>query len=307
METTISPDKTGQGIITILFSVLLMAFTDALVKLLSSDLTIWQIFFARALFAIPLMLLTLRLGRSRFALQSLHWVVLRSLLLILTWLAFYAALPVLSLSVAAVAVYTNPIITALLSALVIGEPVTKRQWGGVLLGFLGVVAILRPGSDAFSWITLLPLLAAACYSGAMVLTRHKCREETPITLAIGLQAAFFITGFIGTGVLALLHLSPETIEIFPFLLNDWQEMGGGGWGLMALLGTLSAIYFVGVARAYQIAAPSIIATFDYGYLVFAAVWGFVFFGEAPDRLTLCGMLLITCAGLLVAIRPAKAE
>lgn len=56
------------------------------------------------------------------------------------------------------------------------------------------------------------------------------------------------------------------------------------WGLMALLGALSAAYFLGVARAYQIAPPQIIATFDYGYLVSAALWGFVLFSEEPDLL-----------------------
>ena len=58
----------------------------------------------------------------------------------------------------------------------------------------------------------------------------------------------------------------------------------------------------GVARAYQIAAPSIIATFDYAYLISAAFWGFLFFAETPDLLTVGGMVLITAAGLLVAAR-----
>ena len=74
---------------------------------------------------------------------------------------------------------------------------------------------------------------------------------------------------------------------------------------MALIGALSAAYFVGVARAYQIAAPSIIATFDYAYLVSAALWGFVFFSEKPDAWTIGGMILITLAGLLVAAPSSK--
>ena len=72
-----------------------------------------------------------------------------------------------------------------------------------------------------------------------------------------------------------------------------------------LLGALSAAYLLGVARAYQIAPPQIIATFDYGYLVSAALWGFVFFSEKPDLLTVLGMILITLAGLLVAAPSAK--
>ena len=75
--------------------------------------------------------------------------------------------------------------------------------------------------------------------------------------------------------------------------------------LMALLGALMAIYAAAVAKAYQIAPPAIIGTFDYAYLISAAIWGFVFFSETPDALTLAGMALITAAGLLVAA-PARA-
>ncbi len=299
------PGRTAAGIGFILMSVPTMAFADAMVKLLSDELTVWQVFATRSLFAIPLLAALLHARAGGLKPRAGPWVVLRSGLLVLTWLAFYASLPVLDLSVAAVAVYTNPIITALLSAVMIGERVTARQWGGVLLGFLGVVAILRPGDEAFSWFTLLPLLAAACYALAMVLTRSKCRDETPLTLSLGLNIAFLLTGLLATGGLAGLDLDAATAAAFPFLLGGWTPMGLSDWGLMAFLGALLAAYSVGVARAYQIAAPSIIATFDYTYLVAAAIWGFVLFSEEPDLPTVCGMVLITGAGLLVAAPPAK--
>ncbi len=298
------PQQTALGIGIILASVLTMAFADAVVKLVSADITVWQVFVARSLVAVPILLVLLRASGSGLGLRAPRWTLLRSVLLVLTWLAFYAALPVLSLSVAAVAVYTNPIMIALLSAAVIGEPVTGRQWGGVLLGFLGVVAILKPGTDAFSWFTLLPMLGAAFYASAMVMTRSKCQDETPQMLAFLLHVSFLVTGLLATAVLAVLGLDSVTRSAFPFLFGDWAPMGAREWGLMALLGVLSAAYFVGVARAYQIAAPSIIATFDYAYLVSAALWGFVFFTERPDLLTVCGMVLITAAGLLVAA-PSK--
>lgn len=299
------PDRTVQGIVIILASVLTMAFADAVVKLVSADLTIWQVFAARSLVAIPIMIALALATGVGLKLHTPVWALFRSVLLVLTWLFFYAALPVLTLSVAAVAVYTNPIITALLSAALIGEPVTRREWGGVMLGFVGVIAILKPGTDAFSWFTLLPLMAAAFYSLAMVLTRRKCRQEAPLTLALTLHGAFLVTGLLVTVLLAMIGLDAETRSSFPFLFGDWTSMGSREWGLMALLSVLSAAYFVGVARAYQIAAPSIIATFDYAYLVSAAVWGFVFFAEKPGLLTICGMVSITVAGLLVAIPASK--
>ncbi|CAN0468535.1 unnamed protein product, partial [Discosporangium mesarthrocarpum] len=93
------PDRTAQGIAIILVSVLMMAFTDAVVKRVSADLTVWQVFFARSLFAIPILLVIFRITGVKFRLRTPKWTFLRSLLLILTWLAFYASLPVLSLSV----------------------------------------------------------------------------------------------------------------------------------------------------------------------------------------------------------------
>lgn len=228
MTRNVTSDRTALGIGIILASVLTMAFADAVVKLVSADLTIWQVFLLRSLVAVPVLVAILRLTGVSLRPAAPVWVIIRSVLLVLTWLGFYAALPVLSLSVAAVAVYTNPIMIALLSAALIGESVSARQWGGVLLGFFGVCAILRPGTNAFSWFTLLPLL-----------------------------------------------------------------------------GVLSAAYFVGVARAYQIAPPPVIATFDYAYLLSAALWGFVFFAEQPDLLTVAGMVLITAAGLLVTASSAR--
>lgn len=296
-------DRVALGIAIILASVVTMAFADALVKLVSADVTIWQVFAARALFAIPILLVLTRALGVPLGLQAPRWAVLRSLLLVACWLALYASFPVLSLSVAAVAVYTGPIMVALLAAFLLGERVTGRQWIGVLLGFLGVVAILRPGTEAFSWYTLLPLLAAALYAVSMVLTRSKCREEAPLALALALQVAFLVIGLAVMAGFALVDLEAETA--FPFVLGDWLPMGAREWGLMALLGLLSAAYFMGVARAYQIAPPSIVATFDYAYLISAAVWGFVFFAETPDRWTILGMASIAAAGLLVAVPASR--
>jgi len=228
------------------------------------------------------------------------WALLRSALLVLAWITFYASLPVIPLSAAAAAAYTGPIMIVLLSAVMLRDPVTPSQWGGVLLGFAGVMAIVRPGTDAFSWFTILPLFCAVFYALAMVLTRSKCRDEAPLALGLALHVCFVITGLMATAMLALAGLGSETKSAFPFLLGDWAPMGLREWGLMALLGVLAAAYFTGVARAYQIAPPSIIATFDYAYLVSAALWGYVFFAEKPGLLTIVGMILITLAGLLVA-------
>ena len=295
------PDRIAAGILIILASVAAMAFADAVVKLVSSNLTLWQVFVARSLFALPCLLGLAYLAKAKLGTDRTGWVLVRSGLLILTWLLYYASLPVLSLAVAAVAVYTNPIFTALLAALTLGERVTTRQWAGVLVGFAGVAVIVKPGTDAFSWFLFFPLLGAFFYSLAMIVTRSTCRDEDAIALALNLHGCFIATGLLATGFLLLLGLDGETKSAYPFLLDDWTPMDLADWSVMAALGVLSAVYFLGVARAYQIAPPHIIGTFDYGYLVSAAIWGGVLFGEMPDPYTLVGMMLITVAGLLVAV------
>jgi len=299
------PDQTALGIGIILASVLTMAFADAMVKFVSADMTIWQIFFARSLFGIPVLWGLALAGGVSLRLRVPFWTLFRSLLLLLCWLALYASYSFLTLSVAAVAVYTNPIITTLLSAALIGERVTGRQWVGVLLGFLGVLAIIKPGADTFSWAVILPLIAAVFYSLAMIVTRTKCRDEVPLTLALTLHGVFLVSGAMGAIVLAVIGLGADVTSAFPFLLSDWAPMGLWEWGVMALLGLLSAAYFMGVARAYQIAPPQIIGTFDYAYLVSAALWGYLLFSEVPDAWIVGGMILITLAGLLVSASASK--
>ena len=293
-------DRTTLGIALIVLSVLAMAFADALVKLASADMPVWQIFVARSVVAIAILAAIMRATKIAMRPLSLKWAYIRTGLLVLTWLAFYAALPMLQLSVAAVVVYTNPILIVLLSALLLGEPVTSRQWSGVIVGFAGVVTILRPGSDAFSVFMLLPLLAAAAYALAMVLTRGKCRDEEPLALGLAVHVSFLLAGSAAVALFQILDLDRSTVALYPFLLRGWTTLDLTQWGLVAVLGILSAAYFVGVAKAYQVAPPPIIATFDYGYLVGAVLWGFVLFAETPDPATVAGMVLITAAGLLVA-------
>jgi len=253
-----------QGIVLILASVTIMAFGDALAKLLSDSVSVWQIFLVRSLLALPLLAVFALFVRSSLHIESLGWVALRGFLLLVTWLVYYASYPVLDLTIAAVILYTNPILTVLLAALFLRERVSIRQWLGVFLGFLGVVLIIRPGSEGFTWFAILPLMAALLYSITMLLTRTKCQNESPLVMAFSFHIGFVIAGAAGIAALSLLSLPQTRVETFPFLLDTWGELGPRGWMLLALMSVLAALFVIGVARAYQITPPPIVATFDYG-------------------------------------------
>ena len=301
-------DNTLLGVCVIVGTVATMALTDAIIKYISSDFPLWQIFVVRSLVALTILIAMVLFGSRIDTIRplSMKWTLLRSVLLVLMYVAIYAAAPVLSLSVIAAALYTGPIFVALLSALIGGEPVGRRRWSAVALGFVGVLVILRPATDEFSVYVLIPVIAGLLYALAAVITRAKCRDEKPQTLAIMLNLAVLAAGLLATVAVAIAEPWIR-VGAYPFLLGQWIVMGAREWEVMALLGALIVIIGVGLAKAYQSAPPAIIATFDYSYLLFAAFWGFVFFSEIPDLATVIGMAIIVSAGFLAVGSVAGGE
>lgn len=295
-------DNIPLGVATIVGTVLALSLGDALIKALGGGvgISLWQIFIVRSLIAVPVLLgfAWVLFGAQRLAPLAFGWIAVRSLLLVVMWIAYYVSLPLLPLAVAAAANYTLPLFIVAFAALAGGEVVGRLQWIGVAIGFLGIVLVLRPGGDAFQWAALLPILAAILYAAAMVLTRLKCREEHPATLALGLNAAFVLCGS-----LAVLSGWMFDLQGSGFLTTTWSPLTGIAWLNLTILAGLILIASVGTAIAYQAAPASTVGTFDFAYVGFALIWGAVFFGERPDALALAGILLIVCAGVLAVRRP----
>lgn len=288
-------------------SVFVLAFSDAISKQLSSSLSIWQIFFVRSLFALPIMAVIFRVTGTAFRVQATKWVVLRSVFLVMTWICYYSSFTMLTLSVAATAIYMFPVMIALFSSFLTKEPATSRQWTGIVLGFVGVVIILKPGTDAFSWFTLLPLLGAVFLALAMLVTREKCQEESPLMISFSQLVGFFVAGLAGLVWFSIFPTEADLQSTSSFVFSGWRDMLLSHWGLMAFTAILAIGIFSGIGKAYQIAPPAIVAVFDYVYLLSAAIWGFVFFSEIPGFATVLGMATITVAGALVALPAAQSR
>jgi drug/metabolite transporter (DMT)-like permease len=294
-------DNVRLAVAVILATDFALSLGDAAIKQASTSFVLWQIFAIRSAIAIPILVAIIRLRFRTWPLlpRQPGWVVLRSLMLTLMWVAYYAALPHLALGIAAAAYYTLPIFITLFAALFIGDRVGPRGWIAVVLGFAGVLLILKPSAAGFNAYALLPIVSAVLYALAMILTRTRCREENPLILSLSLNVSFIAAGLLAT--LALQFIGPSDASN-AFLLGPWSAMGGQEWLVMALLVASIIIGSVGAAIAYQAGPPATVATFDFSYIGFASVWGIVLFAEAPSLVTIAGISLIVVAGIIAVRR-----
>jgi len=299
------PQNIARGITLIVATMFVVSIQDVIYKFFSSELSIWQIFALRGQLALPLLfaLAWVRgIGRDVLVDALRKWTLLRSFFMTLCFLAFYAAIPFLSLSTVGAANYMAPIFVTLLSAYVINEPVGLRGWIAVFAGFVGVIILLQPGTDAFSPWALLPVIGAVFYALSHILTRTKCLLVPLPTMALSLNIVMLSVGLIMSGIILIWQRSEALTRAYPYLLGGWSPVGTSDWLVLGLLAILTVVIGLGIAGAYQAASPSIVATFEYCYLVFVAMWDYLFFATSPNNATILGMLLIIGAGLMILRR-----
>ena len=294
-------DNVTLGVAVILVTDLALSLGDAAIKAFSADFVLWQIFVLRSVIAIPVVIAIIRLGYRGISLLPRRpgWVAARSLMLTAMWVAYWAALPHLELGIAAAVYYTLPIFITLFAALFIGDRIGPIGWGAVFLGFAGVLLILKPDASGFNVYALLPLASAILYALAMILTRTKCRDESPLVLSLSLNVTFIAVGLVATLLITGFGGDAEGPS---FLFGKWSPMGGQEWLAMALLAVAAIIGSIGAAIAYQVGPPATISTVDFAYLGFSALWGFLFFAEVLDAISIVGVGLIVVAGVLALRR-----
>lgn len=298
----VARDNLKLAIAAILVACFSLSLGDALIKQQSVSFVIWQIFVMRSVIAVPFLIYFVRITSCAVPIKPIQpgWTLLRSLILVLMWIFYFAALPHIELAIAAAAYYTLPIFITLFAALFLGEKITAKGWLAVLLGFSGTLLILQPRADDFNPYALLPLVSALCYAGAMILTRSKCQQEKPTVLSLWLNISFVGVGAFALLLLKLWNPGADLIAANPFLFGTWTPMWLDEWQVMAVLAIAIVIGSIGAAMAYQNGPSSIIATFDFAYVGFAAIWGFVLFAEVPGAQVSVGIILIVTAGAIAA-------
>jgi len=274
VQSADNKNHSRSAIVVIVFTVFALALGDAVIKGMSASLTLWQIFCLRSLVVVPVLLILLMRQEQKQGLMPIafSWTLLRSLMLTLMWVGYYAALPHISLAVAAASYYTLPIFITLFASLFLGERINAIGWSAVLLGFVGIVLVLQPRATDLNVYAVLPIASAILYA-------------------------------------IVLHLSStvDSGDSQSFLFGRWTDMHLQEWSTIGLLSIAILIGSIGAAFAYQNGRPSTIATFDFAYVAFAVMWGIFFFDEYPNAAASAGILFIVVAGFLSVMQSSKSD
>ena len=265
-------------------AVFLFTVMDAIAKQLTKEVgliqTIWVRYTGQALLVFLIVMPRLReVAKSQYPKLQL----LRSVVLMAATCLFFLSISKIGLAEATAIMDINPVLITLGAFLFLGEQIGPRRILGIIASMIGALIIIRPGTDVFTIYAVLPLIAAVCYTTYNLTTRFVGNRESPWTSL--LYSALF-----GAVVFSC---------IVPFF---WQPVSLFVAGLMILLsfcGTFSQLFLI---RALAIGEASLLAPFAYVGLIYATIWGLVFFGEFPDEWSIIGAIIIAISGFYVWYR-----
>lgn len=189
----------------LLAGVFVLAFQDALVKVVSSDTSYWQFQTLRSLgnMSIAVVLAFVGGGLALLRPRKTGAVYLRATFLTTTMFCFFGGAPFLDIAQMAAGLYTYPIFLTLLAAPVLGEKVGRWRLGAVALGATGALAVLDPWTLDFQWLQMLPMAAGFFYACNILTLRRACRNESPLALAFAVAVTMLASGVLGILVLGL--------------------------------------------------------------------------------------------------------
>ncbi len=283
------PGDALRGILLMCAGVSLFPFMNAAVKLLGARYPVAEIVWARFTGHLVIMLLVFLphyrwrlLATRRPAVQ-----IARSLLMLASNALFVVAIARVPLATASAIGFTSPLIVTALSVPLLHESVGFRRWSAVVIGFLGALLVIRPGSSLHDPATLLLLVSSAAYALYQIATRWVSFYDPAAT------------GIVFSALLGSLAMS----LVLPFVFVP--PRGALDLALFCSLGLLGGAGHYLVISAFQRAPAAVIAPLGYVELVGTATLGYLIFGNFPDLWTWLGAAIIIASGLYIALRERR--
>jgi len=271
--------RIGIGLVTL--TTLCFATLDACAKWLVQELPVLQVVWLRFVFHVLLLsaLLAPRYGLELVRVRDWKLQALRAAMLgSMTALNFWA-LQYLQLAETGAIQFSVPLLIALFSAWCLSERLDARRWLAIVAGFVGVLLVIRPGSQAFHPAILLSVMNAILYAAFNMLTRRMVATESAASMQ-------------------LMSALGATVLLAPWALAGWQAPSGWkAWLAIAICGLCGGLGHFMVAQAHRYASAATLGPFLYQQILYMTLWGWLLFGQVPGLLVIGGAAIVVASGL----------
>ena len=279
---------------------------DVVVKHVSGDYPLTQVLAIRCLVAFPILLVLVQMEAGWRAIFSPQFrsLVARAAIMFLSYTFYYMAFPAMNLAYAVALYFTVPLFVTALAGPVLGEHIGWKTWCALVIGFGGVLVILQPGSGLFQWAALLSLMAALMYATSMLMARRFASAQ-PASVMAFYQNWVYLVGVVIIGACThWLGIDDAGHPSISFLVRPWVRPDLGDGLLIASCGVIASAGMVLLTNAYRISPANRVTPFEYTGILWAPLWGFLFFSEVPRLTTAVGALVIAVSGFF-ALREAR--
>jgi drug/metabolite transporter (DMT)-like permease len=278
-----SPAATG--VLVMLLGMLMFAMNDAMGKWLVTSYSLGQVVLIRSLAALVMLSPMLwKTGAVSLTRVERPWLQLsRVVLSTIDVFGFYFAVAYMPLADVMTYWLAGPIYVAALSPFLLGEKVGWRRWSAIVVGFIGVLVALQPGAATLTLPALISIAGSAAFA-FMIVSGRQLRNTPDSTLAFW--------QLMGAGIVG--------VVLAPF---DWRPIDSSmDLALLCLLGVVSTSAHLLVNRALKLADAAAVAPLQYTLLLWAIIFGWMFFGDVPQTHMLAGAALIVASGLYIVFR-----
>ncbi len=283
--STETAPNTLKGIGLLVAGCAFLIASDAVSKWLSQTYPVGQIISLRNVFVlIPILLVAWRTN-SLMKLQPHSWTAQsgRAFFHVTAAALFVTSVSLLPLADVHAIGFSGPIIIAALAPWLLGEHVGWRRWCAILVGFGGVLIMLRPTGASFQLIGLVPLAATLCASLRDIVTRRMSRTETSLAMLFFSSLAVILGG----------------LTTLPF---DWKPLTLTSLALFALNGLVNGSAHFLIIESYRVAEAAVVSPFKYSTLLWATLFGYILWGHVPDQWILIGTIPVIGSGLYIVHR-----
>ena len=297
-------EKNRKGIFLVISAMTILSVQDVLIKLVSDELSLFQIQFFRSMVGIALIIAYQKIIHEPIRLTTAYPLLTacRGLMFFFGYSAFYFAQSKMPIATMAVLFLVSPFFITLTSIYFFKSQVGYRRWLSILFGFVGVVLICQPETEQFNFYYLVPICVALAYAFTVIVVKKTADKDT---LYQQMLLAYLIMGLL-SGITGLLfgdgRLDTAANSEIAFITHSWQFSDIKSIFILFTISVLGSVGLLILMGAYRVSDPAVISPYEYSLLIWMILFGYLFWGDIPSFNIAIGMVLIVGAGIYIFYR-----